>query len=782
MIFAQFRVAFRSLSHRPIHTLVNGLGLAAALACFLLLGLFVEHQLSYDAFVPEAEQVVRVTSRDSAGGFTHRAKVSALVGPRLEASVATVEKTARLDRPETVTVRPHRQTLLEDQFFFADPSVFEVFGYPLLQGDRETPLDAPDAVVLSESAAQAYFGSANPIGETLPVTGVDTFRVAAVMEDVPANAHIRPNVIAPFAQREPIEKFYDASAWTYARLQNGTSHADAEASLASFASNKGWEQPGLIGYGAQPLLSIHLNSDLFEEAEPNGSPWLVWTLLAAMGMILIVASVNFAASSIARTIDRAPQVGIRKALGAQRHQVVVQFFMDTGLVVVMAAIIGAVAVPFLLPAFESVMGVSLSPADLTEPRFLGGVAAMLLVLALTTAGAPAWVLSRVNPSSILRRETLPLRTSRVQQGLVAVQFAAAGLLLAGTVVVDSQVEHLLSADVGFDTEQVVAVPMEGPLRQQQQAFVNELSAQPGIASVSRASGSPFSPQIGSFEAQGRSLELHNLLVDANYAETMGLSVVAGRDFDPGRPGDVFQRVMVNQATVDVMGWEDPVGKLFQRTGAGWDRGQSFEVIGVVDNVRTESLRSSAKPVVFQVMPPFFSTFLVRAESGRFGDALASTESVWKAIAPGRAFQFTALDQQVQSMYEQERQLADLTTLFGAMALLLAFLGIYGMVSYAVQREEKEVAIRKVLGATAASVVVRLVKRVLLPVGLGLVVAVPVAWAIGTQWLQQFAETTSFPVVSFIVLLLGVLMLAATVAASKTLQAARQAPTAVLRAE
>lgn len=324
--------------------------------------------------------------------------------------------------------------------------------------------------------------------------------------------------------------------------------------------------------------------------------------------------------------------------------------------------------------------------------------------------------------------------------------------------------------------------MEGPLCQQQQAFVNELSQQPGIASVSRASGSPFSPRTWTFEAQGRSLELHNLLVDASYAETMGLTVAAGRDFDPERPGDTFQRVMVNQATVDLMGWDEPVGKLFQRTGAGWDRGQSFEVIGVVDNVRTESLRSPAKPVVFQVMPPFFSTFLVRAEAGQFDTALASAEATWAAIVPDRAFPFTALDQQVRSMYEQEQQLADLTTMFGALALLLAFLGVYGMVSYAVQREEKEVAIRKVLGASVVEVVSRLVRRVLLPVGIGLVVAVPVAWAAGAQWLQQFASTTALPVVSFTVVLLGVLMLAATVAATKTLQAARQDPTAVLRAE
>ena len=782
MIFAQFRVALRSMLHRPVHTLINGLGLAAALACCLLLGLFVEHQMSYDAFVPEAEQVVRVTSRDSAAGFTHRAKVSALVGPRLEESVAAVEQTVRLDRPETVTVRPQRRTLLESQFFFADPSVFDVFGYPLVQGDRKTPLDAPDAIVLSESAAETYFGNENPIGKTLPVTGVDTFRVTAVMQDVPSNAHLRPNVIASFAQREPIETFYDASAWTYAQLQKGVSEETFEASLTAFEADKGWEQPGLIGYAAQPLLSIHLNSDLFEEAEQNGSPWLVWTLLAAMTLIVVVASVNFVASSIARTIDRAPQVGIRKALGAQRHQVLVQFFLDTGIVVGGAAVMGALAVPFLLPAFESVVGASLSLADLTEPRFLGVVAAMLVVLALTTAGAPAWVLSRVNPSTILRRETLPVRTSRVQQGLVAMQFAAAGLLLAGTVVIDAQVEHLLSADVGFDTEQVIAVPMEGPLRQQQQAFVTELSQQPGIASVSRASGSPFSPQIGSFEAQGRSLELHNLLVDANYAETMGLTVVAGRDFDPDRPGDMFQRVMINQATADLMGWDEPVGNLFQRTGAGWDRGQSFEVIGVVDNVRTESLRATAKPVVFQIMPPFFSTFLVRAEAGRFDEALASAEGTWAAIAPDRAFQFTALDQQVQSMYEQEQRLADLTTLFGALALLLAFLGVYGMVSYAVQREEKEMAIRKVLGATVAEVMARLVRRVLFPVGIGLTLAVPIAWVGGAQWLRQFASTTALPVVSFTVLLLGVLMLAATVAATKTVHAARQDPTAVLRAE
>ena len=775
-------VAFRAVRTRPVHTALTGLGLALALTCSLLLGLYVHHELSYDDFHPHADRIVRVTATDSAAGRT-RAKVSALLGPRLAQRRPEVQATVRLDRPDEVTVRRGGDTWAEDRFFYADTSFFEVFsGFELRRGDPATALDAPDAVVLTESAAAQYFGSTNPVGEPLMLTGVDTFTVTGVMADPPSTSHVRPHVVASFGAKGPIERFFDASAWTYALLAPGTSAEAFDATMADFVDEKGWTQPGLSAFHAQPLTSIHLHSHLFQEIRPNGSAQTVWILGLAALLILVVACSNFITMSTARAVDRAASVGVRKALGAARGQLVRQFATETLLVVGAAAALSILGAVLLLPGFNALLGASLSLSALLRPEVLLAGVGILAGVALVAAGYPAYVLASYRPTAVLRgRGTSSSGFSGLQRGLVVFQFAASVLLLIGTVAVHQQTDYLLTADMGFDAERLVSVPMEGSLRQQQDAFVRELRDKPGVAGVSRASGSPLSPRINDYTVEGRTVELHNLLVDRRYVETAGLTVTAGRGFDPDRPGDVFRTVLLNRRAAEVLGWDDPVGKTFRRTGQGWPQKQ-FEVIGVVENVHTQSLHDPIRPTVLQVAPPFFSTFVVRAADGRLSTALASMEETWTQFVPDRAFTRTILSSEIAGLYQQERRLARLTTAFGAVALVVACLGLYGLAALMARRRRREVGIRKALGATAGQVLRHLTADLLRLVGIGLLVAVPLGvWGVH-RWFRQFAYAADLPVALFAGVCLATVVVAGATVGVHTLRAARIDPARTLRDE
>lgn len=783
MLQSDLKVALRQFRKHPLHTAITGFGLAVALACSLLLGLYVHHELSYDDFHANAERIVRITSTDSAAGRT-RAKVSALLGPRLEERRPEVQETVRLDRADQVTVRRTNETWGEDQFFYADPSFFDVFSFQVRRGDPATALDAPDAVVLTASAADRYFGDQNPIGKPLPVTGVDTFTVTAVMDDVPSTSHVQPNVIASFRAKGDIERFFEASAWTYALLAPGTSIEAFDAAMADFVDEKGWTQPGLSAFHAQPLTSIHLHSHHFQEIQPTGSVQTVWILGAAALLILLVACSNFVTMSTARAVDRAASVGVRKALGAGRGQLVRQFVTETLLVVGAAAGLGGLGAALLLPGANQLLGTSLSLGGLLEPEVAGAAALVLGVVSVVAAGYPAFVLSSYQPSAVLRKQgTTSSGFSRLQQGLVAVQFAVSVLLLVGTVAVNEQVSYLLEADMGFDAQQLVSIPMEGPLRQQQGAFAEELRSKAGIMAVSRSSGSPLNPRINDgYEVEGRTVELHNLLVDRNYVETTGLTVTAGRDFDSDRPSDIFQKVLVNRQAADALGWEDPVGNTFRRTGRGWPGDKRYEVIGVVEGLHTQSLHDPVKPVVLQVAPPYFSQFVVRAEDGRLSEALASMRTTWEEFVPDRAFQRTILSTEVASLYQQEQRLARLTTAFGAVALFIACLGLYGLAAFTARRRRREAGIRKALGASAWQVTRRFTTDLVGLVGLGLLGAVPLGWIGAHRWLQQFAYATEVPVAGLVGLSLGTVLVAGLVVGVHTLQAAGADPAHVLRDE
>lgn len=773
--------AVRALRRRAGHTLLTVLGLALAVACALLLGLHVQNELSYDAYHEAADRIVRVVSEDSTG--RRRAKVSALVGPRLAAERTEAEAVVRLDRKRRATVRRGGRTMLEDRFFYADSTFFEVFSFDLLRGDASEALDGPRSAVLTKSAAERYFPGRNPVGQPLPVAGVDTFTVTGVMEDVPANSHFRPAVVASFQAKGPVDRWFAASAWTYVRLRPGTTMEEAGAALGAFNADKGWSQPRLAGYHAQRLTDIHLHSHLVEEIGPNGSAQRVGLLATAALLILGVACLNVVILALARAADRAPSIGVRRALGGGRTQVALQFFVEGGLLVGAAVGAGAAAAVALLPAFNRLIGASLEASMWLRPSFLGGAGLLAVGTAAVAAAYPALVSASRRPVDVLRsRGASSSGAPALQRGLVVVQFAASVLLLIGTVAAHRQVDHLLGADMGFDAERVVSMPALGPLAERQGAVVEALRSRPGVARVSRASGSPLDPRVNDYRVEGRPVELHNLLVDASYVETLGLEVAAGRDFDAARPGDAFQRVLVNRRAADVLGWEDPVGKTFRRQGRGFGRNRELQVIGVVDGLHTESLRRPVRPTVLQVVPPFFNTFLVRVEPGRLPAALASMREVWQAFAPGRAFEYADLGARVERLYSQEKRLRNLTTAFGAVALAVACLGLIGLAAREARRRRREVGIRKALGATVEGLAARLTGDLLRLVALGLAVALPLGIVGVDRWLEQFAYAAPLPLAGAAAVAAATLVVAALATGVHALRSARTSPALVLRDE
>jgi putative ABC transport system permease protein len=806
MLKNYLKVAFRTLRRNKGYTAINVGGLAVGLAVCLAIALYIQHERSFDRFHTNAERLYRITKTDTTEGevevgtpTTHPAPL----GPALEDALPDVAETVRFStRNIPLLVRRGDRSFYEDGILYADSSFFEVFSFELLQGGPQTALARPYTVVLSQSMAQKYFGDENPVGQTLHIRQEDrALEVTGVVEDAPATSSIQYDLIASFAtlyaeQKHMMEEYN--GGWqmyafpTYVLLRPRAEANAVGAKLADVLETRATAserfRKGLdhTRYALEPLTDVHLRSAAGNQLGPVSDVRYVWVFGAIALLVLAVASINYMNLATARATRRAKEVGVRKTAGATRRQLAGQFVGESLLVCLAAAVLALLVVRVGLPFVGPLTGVALEAGALTERPFLLGLAGAVLAVGLVSGSYPALVLSRFGAAEVMSGggATGGKSGQRFRQGLVVFQFAVAVALLAGAAVVWQQLGYIQTKRLGLDEERVLVIPNRGALDEGEvQSLKGELRRRAGVEAVTSGSALPTEGTAGystALKGEPESGPMVNLWRTSDgYLETLGMEMAAGRRFQAERGTDRDSAIIINEATAREIGWQDPIGKKL-----GFGGNDPRTVVGVVEDFHYESLHKEIAPLAMTpVTRDWHHSYVVaRVRSSDLSRMLGSVRETWSQFTTAYPLDSFFLDGAFDQLYEAERRIARLFTVFFGLTIVVALLGLFGLAAYTVEARRKEIAVRKVLGASAGGLVALLSKRFALLVAGAFALGAPLAWLGTRRWLESFVYRIDLGVGPFLLAGAAVLVVALVTVGLQALRAARANPAQALRDE
>ena len=810
MIRNYLKIAWRNLGKNRVFSFINIFGLALGLASFLLISLYVTDELSYDRFHENADRIYRVDSDIRMGGTDLSLSVTSdPMGETLKREYPQVEEYVRLyNNTGSELIRHGAEFLQEDRVAYADSTLFNVFTLPVVAGRAEHALDDPNTAVISESAARRYFGNPQAaIGQDLETQdqGGTRYRVNAVFSDLPEQSHMDFDFFFSMDNvRYDWGNYGSHNFHTYVLLRD---RADAagfpdkfEAVIVKYLSPlvkqymntdlESFRKSGnRIEYSLMPLTDIHLHSDRSFEFMPNGDIQNVYIFSLAALFVLIIACVNFMNLSTARSAGRAREVGIRKTLGSEKSALVGQFLIESILLAALALALAFGLCALAMPWFNDISGKALQLTDLLRPGYLLFLLLLPFVVGTLAGLYPAFFLAAFNPIRVLKGHRKTGGTEPIfRSALVVFQFAASIVLIVGTLVIYKQLEYIRQARIGFDKEQVVVVDTGGIPAANREPFKNEVSA---MASVSKASFAGFLPVANSSRSdtsfstdpvmtETNVLNMQIWRSDYDYIPTLGMEILEGRNFSPDFGSDSLA-IIVNEKAGALLGEGSPVGKKVYSLIEAGSEPVAYTIIGMVRNFNYESLRQNVGPLAFRLGRNDWATAF-RVVPGKIDQALGEIETRYKELAPGMPFQYTFLDESFDQMYRQEQRMGRVALSFAVLAILIACLGLFGLVTYVAEQRTKEIGIRKVLGASLGNILALLSRDFLKLVLIAFAIGSPLAWWAMHQWLQDFAYRAPIGIWVFAVTGGAALGIALLTVAFKAIRAALANPVNSLKTE
>lgn len=799
MIRNYVKTAYRNLLKNRVYSVINSVGLSVGLTCSTLIALWVYDELSYDTFNQNYDRIFRVTTtKKTENGLSTFARTGALVANTLNDNYPEVEQTVRLRRREEVVLRGGKQTL-ESNIIFADPSFFNVFSYRLIRGNPATALVEPYSMILTESTARNYFGDKDPIGQTLTVFLYDStgrganYKITGIIPDPPRNAHFTFSMLGSFRTLEVFkptilttEGWNEQGFYTYLLLKKGVDHQAFAAKIAHlYAQHTGDRQTDYIS-NLQPLADIHLRSDLKEEIADTGTIDQIYIFSTIGLFILLLAGINYANLATARSVGRAKEVGIKKVVGALKSQLILSYLVESTLIALLALSLSSLVSWLVLPFFNQFTGKDLALTD--SPLLLFFLIGITVFLGLLSGLYPAFVLSAFKPVSVLKG---PFKSSTkgivLRQSLVVTQFVITMLLISGIVVIYIQMSYIRHKDLGYDKEALLFLNVNGnaDVVQRYEAFRAELAFDPLIGGVTASTSSILygldAVEARTIDRAGKPVRAmtSRFLVDANYLGVYGMKLLAGKNFKPQAPGDTSQSVIVNERALKQFGWQhaaDAIGKPFRV----YD--QTGTIIGVVRNFHVNSLQHAIEPLAIFQRTAYFNRITVRIDQRQTSQTVALIERVWAKHFPNALFDYHFYDLALAERYRAEERFSTILSAFSALSLLIACLGLYGLISFATLQKTKEIGIRKIVGASVGEIVVLLLSDFLKPVVVAGLIAGPVAWYLMHGWLQNFAYRIDLSWWMFVGAGLLVLLIALLTVSFQSIKAALVNPVKSLRSE
>ena len=786
-------VAIRTLLRHKVYSFVNISGLAVGIACCMLIMLFVQDELSYDQFHKNADQIYRVLWNARYGDNEWTIPyVEVPISETLKERFPEVAHSTRLRR-ESQTIRRESNYVIEKNFYYAESSFFDVFTVPFIAGDPTTALNAPNAVILTEQSAQRYFPNRDPMGQTLELNDGTSLQVTGVVKAFPPQSHFHFDFLAPLKTLPIIERrksaWGSATVYTYLMLKDGASASELQTKFTAYVRehilSKMPPMPGYhTNYLIQPLTDIHLHSNLRYEITANSNIMHVYIFSLIAIFVLLLACINFVNLSTARSSTRAREVGVRKVLGSHRSQLICQFFSESTICVAFSSILAIGICELGLPLLNSLANKHLTMGSLIAPHVLIGLFAFIIVVGLLSGMYPALYLSSFWPVTALKGHIISGKT-HLRNGLVVLQFCISISLLVGTLVVRNQLHFAQNKHLGFDKEHVLilrGIPRTLTSTKQAMTFRDQFETLPQVATASLNTDVPgrdfdsmlFIPEQ---PANYEKTALTYTLVDEKYVEALNLKIVEGRNFAPAEHATDVSAFLVNQSAVKALGWQTALGKKLRR-----GNGIEGPIIGVVSDFHIGSLKQEIKPLVLPYLYRLPMCLAIRLHPGNVTEAIAAVEGIWKKSAPNQPFSYTFLDQDYARLYHREQQMSHIFQIFSGLAILIACLGLFGLVAFTTQQRTKEIGIRKILGASVSNILYLLSKDFLKLVIIANLIAWPIAYYAMNQWLQSFAYRINLGISTFILSGLIALLIALLTVSYQAVKAARANPVEALRYE
>ena len=810
MLKNYFKIAIRNILRFKLYSFINIIGLSVGIAACVLIMLWVQDELTFDRFHKNVDNIFRVINYE--GNIENRgAGTPAPLGPAMKEEIPDVVNFVRFaSAPRKLVVKYGKNVFYEDRISFADPSVFEVFTFPFVEGSPKTALSRLSDVVISQNIAHKYFGEEEPVGKTLTIHGTENVIVSGVIRNIPSQSHIQFDILVSFeniyASHMYGTEWGDFNFNTYVRLRPNALDADLNQKLTNVAAAHNCAQVvrGKLKFGLQPMNEVHLDAGVAPAgtevtAEPGDkNSVFIFSLIALF--TLGIACINFMNISTARSETRRKEVAVRKTLGAYRHQLIGQFVGESIIMTLGASIIALGLVELVLPSFSSLTGKNLA-LNLLDMKSILNLIAITVLTAVVAAIYPALYLSAFRPIDGLKQRISQFElvfkgrvkrsgTSFLRRFLVVAQFSLSIGLIICTLVALKQLKFMRDKNLGFNKDNVVVVPVRENFGTKYAMIKDQLLQNSSIVGVTaeewlQIQGPRNTGGFG-YNWEGnpdpsRSPMISHTMVDYDFIKTMNIKMVDGRDFSKEHPSDAKEAFIVNQEAIRMMGLKSPVGKYFRLYG------QEGKIIGVMQDAYFSSLHRKVEPLVYHILTDInnaqaFGAILVGVKGSQLSEGISAIEKIWKAQNPNSPFEFQLLDEAINSRYVSDRRTQKIFGAFASIAIFISCLGLFGLAAFTAQAKRKEIAIRKTLGAPASKILASLTGDFAKWVIIANAISWPMAYYFMNNWLKNFAYSTDINPWIFVASGAMALVIALLTVGSHAIKAATANPVESLRYE
>lgn len=787
-------VAFRNLIKDKAYSLINILGLTIGITFSLFLLFYVLDELSYDRYYPNAERIFRINAYiDEPENKMKWANTQFPLGPVLQKDFPEVEEAVRFVNADRKMYKKGELKFYENKVYYVDSNLFKVFGYKIIEGDPNTALIAPNSMVLTAGLAEKFFGkSYGVVGNSLEDNDGKVYKITAVVNDIPKNSHILFNALI---SRSTLPQDF-ANSWggfgfyTYVLLKQNVKPDQLQEKLLpmydKYMASIFAQYHIKVQYGVQPVTDIHLHSDMSNEPEELGSMSYVYILSAVAFFMLLIACINYMNLTTARSARRSKEIGIRKVSGSGRYQLISQFLIESTLTALIALILSIGLTAVLVPVFNQISGKHFTLQNLFTPSTAWLLGVIIVFVGLVGGSYPAFYLSKFNPVAVLKGSLS--RSSGnlgLRRTLVVIQFSISMIMLICTYVVYGQLKYMKEKDLGFDRTQVVSIQVnsEGDVRTRISGFIKGLRNDSNILAASASQSTPGGPNINfnlfSVESKDgfvdKGVDCYG--VDENFIQTLGLELKEGRNFTSVT--DTLKSILVNESMVKNFGWDNAIGKRVKFPGDTSDF--YLEVVGVLKDFHQKSLYNPINPLILFYRPNS-NVIAVKLSPLNIQSTLSSMENSWKSVFPGLPFEYSFLDADFDSQYVADQKRGRIFTSFAMLTILITCLGLLGLIAFITEQRQKELSIRKIMGAGIFQLVSLVVVNFMLLVGVSCLIAFPVAYYFMNKWLTIFPYNSGLQPSSFIWSALVVLTITLLTVLFHTLKASMANPSTNLRNE
>ena len=742
------KTAVRHIRKHLGYSLLNVLGLTIGITSALFLIIYVSDEVSYDRYHDNADRIYRVSSKITETDDQFTWIVAQIpFGPQVVQDYPEVQSFVRFINMPRALYKYEDKEYVEENFFYADSTLFDIFTYKVISGEVRSAVKDPDKIVLTETAAARYFGDSDPIGKTL-TTGEDAFEVTGVIEDVPDNSHFRFDALAARNNLpKQIGTWGNFGVFTYLLFPEGF---DVKAFETKIQGMYDAHMKTIFGplnikieYILEPVTRIHLYSTAANEPEPTGSMTYVFIFGIVAVFLVLIAAMNYMNLATARSASRAREVGLRKVVGSHRSTLIAQFLSESVVLTLIAFLLSIIILLALLPKFNLLSGKTFDLSILYSPVVLLSFIAVLVVAGIFGGSYPAFFLSRFSPVTVLKGDIVHGSAgSLFRKILVVIQFTISVVMIICTLVVFRQLNYMKSMDQGFDQTNVVSLELNGNMVRRYPVLKQALLDNQEIRHVT-ATNTPLGEGSGkvifSMETdQGMAQRGINFaVVDHDFIETLGIKMITGRDFDRDMPSDTLYSVVVNETLANRLGWTDAIGKKVQ---LGDGAQVNAKVIGVMKDYHQTGMYNEIESLML-VYRGLGNIVYIKLSGNNPEQVLTYIETKWKEVFPDEPFSYTWLTDRFNSQFDADEKRGLIFTLFTILAIFIACLGLFGLASYMVEQRTKEIGIRKVFGASEGVIVKLISKDFVILTAISVVIAVPVAYFIMSRWLENYVNRT-----------------------------------------